>query len=70
MQVLNRFMLPPAMDLLDDLLERLILKSSHALILGRDAIEAALGHFFSYSCAVLPLVLPSCACLYLDSHDT
>jgi hypothetical protein len=50
-------MLPPAMDLLDELLERLIVKSAHNLVLGRAALDTALGHFFSYSCAIMRLVI-------------
>ena len=49
-------MLPPAMDNLDNLLERFILHAPHSLVLGRAVFDAALEHFFSYSCALLPLV--------------
>jgi hypothetical protein len=49
-------MLPPAMDLLDDLLERFQLHSPHLFLLGRSALDTALAHFFSLSCSLLPLV--------------
>ena len=56
LQVLHRFMLPPAMELLDALLEQIILHSSHVVVLGKAVFDVALAHFFSCSCALLPLV--------------